>query len=432
VVEAGSVTDEGFMVRAYVALGSNLGDRAGFLGRALQALREHPDITVLQVSSVIETEPVGGPPGQGPYLNAVAEIDTTLDAEELLRFLLETEDTLGRVRVERFGPRTIDLDLLLYGALIREGTDLTLPHPRMHEREFVLQPLAEIAPHLVHPELGRTVPELLEEVRRSAAQSSSTSLSTPVPGRDLTGLRALVTGSTSGIGRAIALALAAGGADVIVHGRRSQPAAEKVAAEVAASSVRGHVLLADLANPEGCHELAAAAWALWDGLDILVNNAGADTLTGEAARWPFEEKLQALLTVDVRATMLLGRALGERMRAGAGGIILNMGWDQAETGMEGDSGQLFAATKAAIMAFSKSLALSLAPRVRVNCLAPGWIRTAWGENTSEKWQERVHRETPLGRWGTPTDVAAAARWLASPAAGYITGQVIRINGGAVR
>jgi 3-oxoacyl-[acyl-carrier protein] reductase len=84
------------------------------------------------------------------------------------------------------------------------------------------------------------------------------------------------------------------------------------------------------------------------------------------------------------------------------------------------------------MAFSRSLALSLAPTVRVNCLAPGWIRTAWGEGASSRWQQRVLRETPLSRWGRPEDVAAVARWLTSPAASFLTGQIIRINGGAVR
>jgi 3-oxoacyl-[acyl-carrier protein] reductase len=120
------------------------------------------------------------------------------------------------------------------------------------------------------------------------------------------------------------------------------------------------------------------------------------------------------------------------MRAGNGGLIVNVGWDQAETGMEGDSGQLFGAVKGAVMAFSRSLAVTLAPGVRVNCLAPGWIRTAWGQGAPRGWQERVVRETPLGRWGTPEDVAAMARWLASPAAAYVTGQVLRVNGGAVR
>jgi 3-oxoacyl-[acyl-carrier protein] reductase len=254
----------------------------------------------------------------------------------------------------------------------------------------------------------------------------------PAPGRELAGLRALVTGSTSGIGRAIALELAAGGADVIVHGRRSRQAAEETADRVRLAGARGAVLLADLRDREQRQRLADEAWGLWQGLDVWVNNAGADTLTGEAGRWPFERKLEELLAVDVTATLLLSHEVGRRMKAAGGGVVLNMGWDQADVGMEGDSGELFAATKGAVMAFSKSLALSLAPEVRVHCLAPGWIRTEWGEKASSAWQERVLRETPLRRWGTPGDVAAAARWLASPAARYLTGQVLRINGGAVR
>jgi 3-oxoacyl-[acyl-carrier protein] reductase len=130
--------------------------------------------------------------------------------------------------------------------------------------------------------------------------------------------------------------------------------------------------------------------------------------------------------------MLLARDIGRRMKEQGRGVILNMGWDQAETGMEDDSGELFAAAKGAVMAFTKSLARSLAPQVRVNCLAPGWIRTAWGSEASEQWQQRAVREAPLARWGTPEDVAAAALWLASPAASFITGQIIRVNGGAVR
>jgi NAD(P)-dependent dehydrogenase (short-subunit alcohol dehydrogenase family) len=109
-----------------------------------------------------------------------------------------------------------------------------------------------------------------------------------------------------------------------------------------------------------------------------------------------------------------------------------VGWDKSETGMEGDSGELFAAAKGAVTCFTRSLALSLAPEVRVNCLAPGWIRTAWGETASHVWQERVREETPLGVWGLPEDVASAALWLVSPASGFITGQTIRVNGGVVR
>jgi 3-oxoacyl-[acyl-carrier protein] reductase len=117
------------------------------------------------------------------------------------------------------------------------------------------------------------------------------------------------------------------------------------------------------------------------------------------------------------------------MKSDGRGAILNMGWDGAERGMAGPSGELFAATKGAVMAFSRSLARSLAPEVRVNCLAPGWIKTAWGEAASEVWQQRARRESLLGRWGTPEEVARAARFLVSPDAAFITGQVIAVNGG---
>jgi 3-oxoacyl-[acyl-carrier protein] reductase len=139
-----------------------------------------------------------------------------------------------------------------------------------------------------------------------------------------------------------------------------------------------------------------------------------------------------LWSVDVASTIRLCRDVGRRMVLQGSGSILTMGWDQAETGMEGDSGELFAATKGAILAFTRSLALSLAPKVRVNALAPGWIKTAWGQHASEAWHDRVIEETPLARWGTPEDVAAVACFLVSDAAGFITGQVVRVNGGAVR
>ena len=129
---------------------------------------------------------------------------------------------------------------------------------------------------------------------------------------------------------------------------------------------------------------------------------------------------------------MLARMAGERMLESGCGTILNIGWDQADRGMEGDSGELFAASKNAIMGFTRSLAVSLAPRVRVNCIAPGWIRTAWGDEAGDLWQERVRNETPLGRWGTPDDIANLARFLVSSDADYITGQVINANGGAVR
>ncbi len=412
-------------ITVHIALGSNLGDRRALLDAAIQMLRDAPEIEVVRVSSYIETEPVGGPSGQGAYLNAAAELRTALDPFALLRLLQEVENQLGRVRAERYGPRTLDLDLLLYGTetINAEESDLALvvPHPRMHERLFVLDPLSQIAPLAVHPFLGSTIKDLRDRLHAPAMHS-----------RELAGQNAVVTGSTSGIGRAIARTLARAGANVLIHGRRSRDAAEQAAEECRAERVSASALLADLSVEANCTKFADDAWQRFGAIDIWINNAGADTLTGEAASWPFERKLRELWAVDVQATMLLSRAIGARMKRQGRGVIINIGWDQAETGMEGDSGQLFAACKGAAMAFTKSLSVSLAPAVRVNCVAPGWIKTAWGEGASAAWQERAVREAPLARWGTPDDIAAAALWLASPASAFITGQVIRVNGGAVR
>jgi 3-oxoacyl-[acyl-carrier protein] reductase len=218
---------------------------------------------------------------------------------------------------------------------------------------------------------------------------------------------------------------------VLVHGRKSKEAGEAVAGQVRGLGRQSGLLLADLAHPAACDRLVDEAWKVWGGLDVFVQNAGADLVTGDAPDWPFEKKWEALVAVDVTATIRLCRAFGERMKAGRGGTILTMGWDQAETGFSGESGLLFGPAKGAVMAFTRSLARWLAPAVRVNCLAPGWIKTAWGETASDKWQRRVASETPLARWGLPEDVAATARWLASPGAAFLTGQIVRINGGAV-
>lgn len=249
---------------------------------------------------------------------------------------------------------------------------------------------------------------------------------------DLKGCRAAVLGSSSGIGRAVALELAGAGANVIVHGHRSRDEAEEVSDLVRRQGGRSEVLMADLADRAAGDDLVERAWATWGGLDAWLHIAGADTLTGAAAGLPFDEKLDRLLAIDVVSTVRLCRAVGRRMKEAGAGAIVTMGWDQAATGMEGDSGELFAATKGAVMAFTRSLAVSLAPDVRVNAVAPGWIRTKWGEGASRAWQDRVLAETPMRRWGTPEDVARVARFLVGPSAGFLTGQIVNVNGGVVR
>lgn len=144
------------MQRAYVGLGSNLGDREQTLRAALAALAEHPRLDLVAVSSLIDTEPVGYT-DQPRFLNGVAVLETELSARELLELLLEVERRFGRSRegVPAEGPRTLDLDLLVYGAAEIEEPGLRVPHPRLHERGFVLEPLAEVAPGLEVPGRGR-------------------------------------------------------------------------------------------------------------------------------------------------------------------------------------------------------------------------------------------------------------------------------------
>ena len=244
----------------------------------------------------------------------------------------------------------------------------------------------------------------------------------------LAGLRTVVTGAGSGIGRAIAVAFAAAGARVGIGFWRSADAARALGGELGGSE---HPLLqADLSTLEGCEAIVGEAFGALEHVDVWVNNAGADVLTGAARSWPSERKLQALVELDLKATIRCSRLVAARMRPG--GCILNMGWDRAASdGMAGDDAELFAAVKAGVLGFSKSFARSVAPDVRVNVLCPGWIETAYGAGADRDFYDRVAASTPLGRWGRPEDVAAAALWLASPGGDFITGQAININGGAV-
>jgi 3-oxoacyl-[acyl-carrier protein] reductase len=245
----------------------------------------------------------------------------------------------------------------------------------------------------------------------------------------LAGLRTVVTGASSGIGSAIAVAFASAGARVGIGFNRSSDAAQALADELGASGM--HPLLqADLSTAEGCASIVQQAFAALEHIDVWVNNAGADVLTGEAREWPVERKLTALIDTDLKATIRCSRLVAARMRPGS--CIINIGWDHATIdGMGGENPELFAAVKAGVLGFSKALARSVAPNIRVNVLCPGWVETAYGAGVDRAFYEKVAASTPLKRWGRPQDIADAAVWLASPAASFVTGQAINVNGGTV-
>jgi 2-amino-4-hydroxy-6-hydroxymethyldihydropteridine diphosphokinase len=145
----------------FIALGSNVGDREQYISKAIGLLGVESKISMINQSTCIETDPVG-PIAQGLFLNCVIEISTSLSPKSLLAVCLAIEEKLGRIRTERWGPRTIDLDIVMFGSLVIDDSQLTIPHPELLNRTFVLIPLAEISPQVCHPLLGITVLEMLQ------------------------------------------------------------------------------------------------------------------------------------------------------------------------------------------------------------------------------------------------------------------------------
>ena len=240
---------------------------------------------------------------------------------------------------------------------------------------------------------------------------------------------AVVTGGSSGIGRAIALALAAEGADVVVNYARSETRAREVAEQIARAGGRAVAVGADVSRRADVDRLVARTLEVFGAIHVWVNNAGADILTGEAAGWPDDEKWDRVMAVDLKGTWLCSRSAAAAI-VGEGAIV-NLSWDHALSGMGNPTGAIYAAAKGGILALSRSLAREFAPRVRVNVVAPGWIKTKWGEEVDEATSRAIIGATPLARWGTPDDVASAVLFLASPQASFITGETVIVGGGVV-
>src|ERR687898_897754 len=241
----------------------------------------------------------------------------------------------------------------------------------------------------------------------------------------------LVTGASSGIGRAIALRCAQAGADVAITYRKNQEGAEATAREIQGLGRRAEVLRIDVSREQDIEALATQLSRQFSPVDVWINNAGADILTGDAGRLSRLQKLDLVLAVDLRGTVLASWAAVELMRKQGGGTIINMAWDHILQGMEGENPVVYAAAKGGVASFSRSLARDVAPDIRVNILAPGFIETAFGEEANAKFRRKVVDMTPLRRWGKPDDVAGAAVFLASDESAFLTGQTIMVNGGVV-
>jgi 3-oxoacyl-[acyl-carrier protein] reductase len=241
----------------------------------------------------------------------------------------------------------------------------------------------------------------------------------------------LVTGASSGIGRAIALRCARAGADLAITYRKNQEGAEATAREIRDLGRKAEVLRIDISQEGDVQMLADRLAQQFSRLDVWINNAGADILTGDSGRLSRLQKLDLVLAVDLRGTVVASWAAVDLMRKQGGGTIINMAWDHTIQGMEGENPGVYAAAKGGVASFSRSLALDVAPDIRVNILAPGFIETAFGEEANPNFRRKVVEMTPLARWGKPEDVAGAAVFLASDDAGFLTGQTIMVNGGVV-
>ncbi|GAC1394437.1 MAG: 3-oxoacyl-[acyl-carrier-protein] reductase [Ktedonobacteraceae bacterium] len=243
------------------------------------------------------------------------------------------------------------------------------------------------------------------------------------------GKTVVVTGAGRGIGRTLALGFAEQGATVLVHYLHSLQGAEDVARQIELRGGHAVLMQADLSQSDQVAQFITEAHMKLGPFDVWINNAGASANSKETQGMTEVAVCERIMAVDVMGAWQCCRKVEPLMNDG--GCILTIGWDGALAGAIGLTNQLYAMSKGAIMSLTRCLALEFAPRVRVNCIAPGWIKNDWSHHLSENTHQKMIQSVPMKRWGTAEDILGTALFLASPAASYITGQIIPVNGGQV-
>jgi 3-oxoacyl-[acyl-carrier protein] reductase len=239
----------------------------------------------------------------------------------------------------------------------------------------------------------------------------------------------VITGAGRSIGRVLALGFAAQGATVLVHYSHSSQGAEEVVKQIEAGEGHAYLAQADLRQPDEVARLVQDAHTLLGPIDVWINNAGASANSEETKGMSEVEIFERIMHVDVMGTWRCCREVEPFMNVG--GCILTTGWDRALDGAPGLPSQMYAMSKGAIMSLTRCLAAEFAPRVRVNCIAPGRIENEWAQTLSSTSRVNAVQSIPLKRWGLPEDILNTALFLASSSAGFITGQVILVNGGEI-
>ena len=259
----------------------------------------------------------------------------------------------------------------------------------------------------------------------------------------------VISGASGGIGRAVAESYRGENVALYLQTNRNRAALTDWARRNGGDFASVEIFEANLATEAGVggfvdgvlDALKKAQQTDVPRLDAFVAAAGVDLMTPEMKAATFDERLRRVWAVDVAATVATARAFGDAARAfrrtaeengsasGASPALVLFGWDGVDRGMEGETAQLYAVCKGAVVSFGRSLAQELAPEVRVNVVSPGWIRTTWGAVASEAATKRVAAESLSGRWGTAEEVASVVRFLTSDAAAYVNGQNVPVNGG---